>query len=155
MASIEQDLMVMLQHLPIPITITWQSNRYHWQCVDGHGSSTDLVEATGQGLNYLIASLKTDSSRLTENKSGSTVQKSKSITLQSVGIVLRSLHDIHATNYPWLQTRYVGQPLKARPVPQHGVQGHHVSGVEDVLDNLMTFSQPSTNKGSIWELSGS
>ena len=71
MASIEQDLMVMLQHLPVPITITWQSNRYHWQCLDRHGSSNDLVEATRQGLNYLIASLKTDSRRLTENKSGS------------------------------------------------------------------------------------
>ncbi len=72
MASIEQDLMVMLQQLPIPITITWQSNRYHWQCIDGHSSSTDLVEATGQGLKYLITSLTTDTSRLTENKSGST-----------------------------------------------------------------------------------
>lgn len=72
MASIEQDLMVMLQHLPVPITITWQSNRYHWQCLDGHGSSNDLVEATGQCLNYLIASLKTDRGSLTENKSGFT-----------------------------------------------------------------------------------
>jgi hypothetical protein len=72
MASIEQDLMVMLQHLPIPITITWQSNRYHWQCIDGHGSSNNLVEATEQGLNYLIVSLKTDPERLTEKKSGST-----------------------------------------------------------------------------------
>ena len=71
MASIEQDLMVMLQHLPIPITITWQSNRYHWQCMDGHGSSNDLVEATGQALKYLLESLKTDSSRLTDNNSGS------------------------------------------------------------------------------------
>ena len=73
MASIEQDLMVMLKHLPIPITITWQSNRYHWQCIDGHGSSNNLVEATEQGLNYLIASLQTDPGRLTEKKSGSTV----------------------------------------------------------------------------------
>ena len=73
MASIEQELMVMLQHLPIPITITWQSNRYHWQCIDGHGSSNDLVEATGQALKYLIESLKTDSRRLTENKGGSMV----------------------------------------------------------------------------------
>jgi hypothetical protein len=72
MASIEQELMVMLQHLPIPITITWQSNRYHWQCIDGHGSSNDLVEATSEALNYLIEYLKTDSSRLNENKSGST-----------------------------------------------------------------------------------
>ncbi len=72
MASIEQDLMIMLQHLPIPIAITWQSNRYHWQCIDGHGSSPDLVEATGQGLKYMIASLQTDTRGLTENKSGST-----------------------------------------------------------------------------------
>ncbi len=72
MASIEQELMVMLQHLPVPITITWQSNRYHWQCLDGHGSSNDLVEATGQGLNYLIASLKTNRDSFTENKSGFT-----------------------------------------------------------------------------------
>jgi hypothetical protein len=72
MASIEQDLMIMLQHLPIPITITWQSNRYHWQCMDGHGSSNDLVEATGQALKYLLESLRTDSGRLTENQGGST-----------------------------------------------------------------------------------
>ncbi len=71
MASIEQDLMVMLQHLPIPITITWQSNRYYWQCIDGHGSSNDLVEATGQGLNFLITYLQSDSHSLTEKKSSS------------------------------------------------------------------------------------
>jgi hypothetical protein len=68
MASIEQDLMVMLRQLPVPITITWQSNRYHWQCLDGHGSSPDLVEAAGQALKYLIANLSTDTSRLTENR---------------------------------------------------------------------------------------
>ena len=72
MASIEQELMVMLQNLPVPITITWQSNRYQWQCINGHGSSNDLVEATGQGLNFLIATFKTDPGRLTEKKSGST-----------------------------------------------------------------------------------
>lgn len=67
MASIEQDLMVMLQQLPIAITITWQSNRYHWQCVDGHGSSPDLVEAAGQALKYLIAYFATDNSKVIEN----------------------------------------------------------------------------------------
>ena len=71
MASIEQDLMVMLQNLPIPITITWQSNRYHWQCIDGCGSSNNLVEATDQGLNYLIMYLQTDTHSLTEKKSSS------------------------------------------------------------------------------------
>ena len=73
MASIEQELMVMLQNLPVPITITWQSNRYHWKCIDGHGSSNDLVETTEQGLNYLIASLQAGTGRVTEKKSGSTV----------------------------------------------------------------------------------
>ncbi len=68
MASIEQELMIMLKQLPVPITITWQSNRYHWQCRDGHGSSNDLVEAARQGLNYMIESLKTDSNLHISNK---------------------------------------------------------------------------------------
>ena len=67
MASIEQDLMVMLRQLPIAITITWQSNRYHWQCVEGHGSSPDLVEATGQALKYLNTYLATDISTMVDN----------------------------------------------------------------------------------------
>ena len=71
MESIEQELMIMLKQLPVPITIIWQSNRYHWQCLDGHGSSNDLVEATRQALNYMIASLETDSSLLPENINGS------------------------------------------------------------------------------------
>ncbi len=71
MASIEQDLMTMLKKLPVPITITWRSNRYYWQCLDGQGSSNDLVEATRQGLNYLVASLKADSGLVAENKNGS------------------------------------------------------------------------------------
>jgi hypothetical protein len=72
MASIEQELMIMLQQLPVPITITWQSNRYHWQCIDGHGSSNDLVEATRQGLDYMIASFKAEGNKLADNKSGTT-----------------------------------------------------------------------------------
>jgi len=71
MESIEQELMIMLKQLPVPITIIWQSNRYHWQCHDGHGSSNDLVEATRQALNYMIVSLETDSSLLPENINGS------------------------------------------------------------------------------------
>jgi hypothetical protein len=72
MASIEQELMVMLQQLPIPITITWQNSRYHWQCVEGHGSSTDLVESTGQALKYLITFLASDTSRIPDISHGST-----------------------------------------------------------------------------------
>lgn len=70
MASIEQDLMVMLRHLPIAITITWQNNRYHWQCIEGQGSSPDLVEATGQALKYLITYLATDISTVADNSRG-------------------------------------------------------------------------------------
>jgi hypothetical protein len=80
MASIEQDLMVMLRQLPIAITISWQSNRYHWQCAEGHGSSPDLVEATGQALKYLIAFLASD--------------------ISTVADFPQSLHDSHATTYP-------------------------------------------------------
>jgi hypothetical protein len=72
MASIEQDLMVMLRQLSVAITITWQSNRYHWQCVEGHGSSPDLVEATGQALKYLITFLATDTGTVANNRRGST-----------------------------------------------------------------------------------
>jgi hypothetical protein len=72
MASIEQDLMVMLRQLPVAITITWQSNRYHWQCLDSHGSSPDLLEAAGQALKYLIGYLAADKSVVTENSRGYT-----------------------------------------------------------------------------------
>jgi hypothetical protein len=65
MASIEQELMVMLQQLPVPITITWQNSQYHWQCVEGHGSSPDLVGATGQALRYLMTFLASDTSKIT------------------------------------------------------------------------------------------
>lgn len=57
MASTEQALMEMLRQLPVPITITWRSGRYHWQCVGGNGSSSDLVEAIEQSLRYLMAQL--------------------------------------------------------------------------------------------------
>lgn len=55
MASTEQALMAMLRQLPTPITITWQSGRYHWQCGDGNGSSFELVEAVEQSLRYMMA----------------------------------------------------------------------------------------------------
>lgn len=57
MASTEQALMAMLRQLPVPITITWQSGRYHWQCAGGEGSSFDLVEAVEQSLRYMMALL--------------------------------------------------------------------------------------------------
>ena len=67
MASIEQDLMAMLRQLPIPVTITWQNSRYHWQCAKGHGASPDLVEAVEQALRYLMVSLSTETTRVNGN----------------------------------------------------------------------------------------
>jgi hypothetical protein len=67
MASIEQDLMAMLRQLPIPITITWQNSRYHWQCAEGHGASPDLVESVEQALRYLTASLSTNTASVNGN----------------------------------------------------------------------------------------
>jgi hypothetical protein len=54
MTSTEQSLISMLQQLPIPITITWQSGNYYWQCADSSGSSPDLVGAVQQSLRYIL-----------------------------------------------------------------------------------------------------
>jgi hypothetical protein len=67
MTSIEQDLMVMLRQLPISITITWQNNRYHWQCAGGNGASSNLVEAVKQALQHLMTCFAPDTSRATDN----------------------------------------------------------------------------------------
>lgn len=64
MASTEQALMEMLRQLPIPITITWQNGRYHWQCADGKGSSSDLVEAVEQSLRYMMALIPADAGHM-------------------------------------------------------------------------------------------
>ena len=71
MTSIEQDLMAMLRQLPIPITITWQNSRYYWQCAEGKGASPDLVKAVEQALQYLMAFLATDTSKVIDNSRAS------------------------------------------------------------------------------------
>jgi hypothetical protein len=53
--SLEQELMAMLSRLPIPITITWQSGQYHWQCLQGTGSSHSLITAVEAALVYLLS----------------------------------------------------------------------------------------------------
>ena len=68
MPSTEQALMTMLQQLPVPITITWQSGRYNWQCADGNGSSPDLVGALEQSLHDLLALLPTNESHTLASK---------------------------------------------------------------------------------------
>lgn len=54
MESIEQELMTMLRRLPIPITITWRSGLYHWQCAQETGSAQSLVSAAEAALVYLL-----------------------------------------------------------------------------------------------------
>ena len=62
MESLEQNLIAMLQTLPIPITITWQSGLYHWQYDEEQGVSPDLVGALEQALRALMKSLSSDTS---------------------------------------------------------------------------------------------
>ncbi|HEY0752379.1 MAG TPA: hypothetical protein VGD98_00240 [Ktedonobacteraceae bacterium] len=55
MESPEQELMNMLRRLPVPITITWRSGLYHWQCREESGSARGLVAATEDALRYLLS----------------------------------------------------------------------------------------------------
>jgi hypothetical protein len=55
MKSLEQELMTMVRRLPTPITITWRSGLYHWQCTQGTGSSHSLVFAVEAALNALLS----------------------------------------------------------------------------------------------------
>ena len=57
MESLEQNLIAMLQRLPIPIIVTWQSGLYHWQCDEEQGVSPDLVGAVEQALRTMMKSL--------------------------------------------------------------------------------------------------
>jgi hypothetical protein len=54
MESLEQELMGMLRRLPVPITITWRSGLYHWQCAQESGSARGLVAAAEGALQYLL-----------------------------------------------------------------------------------------------------
>jgi hypothetical protein len=55
MESIEQELMNMLRRLPIPISITWRSGQYRWECVQGTGESLHLVTAVEEALRFLLS----------------------------------------------------------------------------------------------------
>lgn len=56
MNTIEQELMMMLRRLPVPVTITWRDGLYHWQCEQGSGASPRLVSAAEGALNFLCQS---------------------------------------------------------------------------------------------------
>lgn len=62
MESLEQNLITMLQKLPIPITVTWQSGLYHWRYDQEQGEAPDLVGAVEQALRSLMGSLPVDAS---------------------------------------------------------------------------------------------
>jgi len=54
MESPEQELMGMLRRLSVPITITWRSGLYHWQCAEASGSARGLIRAAENALQYLL-----------------------------------------------------------------------------------------------------
>jgi hypothetical protein len=54
MESIEQQLIQMLKHLPVPITITWASGLYQWQADGREGSASDIVTAMGRALHSVL-----------------------------------------------------------------------------------------------------
>ncbi len=55
MESLEQEFVAMLSRLPSPITITWRSGLYHWQCLQQAGSSRHLPVAVEAALVYLLS----------------------------------------------------------------------------------------------------
>lgn len=55
MESLEQEIMIMLRRLPIPVTITWRSGLYHWQCIQKSGSSHRLIGAVEEALAYILS----------------------------------------------------------------------------------------------------
>ena len=69
MESLEQHLITMLQHLPLPITITWQSGLYHWQYDEEQGDVPDLVSAVEQALRSMMNAFRHDASG-TSNANG-------------------------------------------------------------------------------------
>jgi hypothetical protein len=57
MESLEQELMIMLRDLPVPVIITWRGGKYYWQSRQGAGSSSHLITAIEEALRYLLNSL--------------------------------------------------------------------------------------------------
>lgn len=54
MESLEQELITMLRRLPVPVTITWRSGQYRWQCAQGTGPSPHLITAVEEALRFLL-----------------------------------------------------------------------------------------------------
>jgi len=52
--SLEQAFIDMLSRLPTPITITWRSGLYHWQCLEQTGSSRHLPDAVEAALRDVL-----------------------------------------------------------------------------------------------------
>jgi hypothetical protein len=58
MESLEQELMNMLRRLPVPISITWRSGQYRWECSQGVGESLHLITAVEEALRFLLSNPK-------------------------------------------------------------------------------------------------
>lgn len=69
MESFAQELMAMLRRLPTPITITWRSGLYHWQCAQETGSSHRLIPAVEAALHAAL-SQSTGQASLAEGETG-------------------------------------------------------------------------------------
>jgi hypothetical protein len=50
----EQEVIAMLQELPIPITITESNGEYLWDCMKRQDTAEDLFGAVREALQYLI-----------------------------------------------------------------------------------------------------
>ena len=62
MSEIEQELIAVLQDLPLAISITKQEGRegeeYRWHCLEASGKETSFVEATRGALQSLVGVLQ-------------------------------------------------------------------------------------------------
>ena len=54
MESIEQQLIQMLKHLPVPVTMTWASGLYQWEVTGHTGNAPDFVDAVEQALRFVM-----------------------------------------------------------------------------------------------------
>ena len=70
MESLEQNLIAMLQRLPVSITVTWQSGLYHWQYDEEQGEAPDLVGAVEQALRSVMRSFPVNASAKSHDNEG-------------------------------------------------------------------------------------
>jgi hypothetical protein len=55
MESLEQELMIMLRQLPVPISITWRSGQYRWESAQRTGEAPHLITTVEEALRFLLS----------------------------------------------------------------------------------------------------